>query len=105
MLSGFRVSRSNAASGEELPSEGIVWGSVQLLNSGEILVFLADHPTTGGYPVIAVLDRSAASDCAQARPGTLVSLRRCSRLGYVLVGGGAPALCKAIRTRPGGRPW
>ena len=40
--------------GEELPSEGIVWGSVQLLNSGEILVFLADHPTTGGYPVIAV---------------------------------------------------
>ena len=62
--------------GEELPSEGIVWGSVQLLNSGEILVFLADHPTTGGYPVIAVLDRSAASDCAQARPGTLVTLRR-----------------------------
>jgi biotin-dependent carboxylase-like uncharacterized protein len=62
--------------GQELPSEGIVWGSVQLLNSGEILVFLADHPTTGGYPVIAVVDRSAASDCAQARPGTPVRLRR-----------------------------
>ena len=62
--------------GEELPSEGIVWGSVQLLNSGEILVFLADHPTTGGYPVIGVVDRSAASDCAQARPGTLVTLGR-----------------------------
>ncbi len=62
--------------GEELPSEGIVWGSVQLLNSGEILVFLADHPTTGGYPVIAVVDRCAASDCAQARPGAPVTLRR-----------------------------
>ena len=62
--------------GEELPSEGIVWGSVQLLNSGEILVFLADHPTTGGYPVIAVVDRSAASDCAQARPGAMVTLVR-----------------------------
>lgn len=62
--------------GEELPSEGIVWGSVQLVNSGEILVFLADHPTTGGYPVIAVVDRSAASDCAQARPGARVTLRR-----------------------------
>jgi biotin-dependent carboxylase-like uncharacterized protein len=61
--------------GEELPSEGIVWGSVQLMNSGEILVFLADHPTTGGYPVIAVVDRSAASDCAQARPGAHVILR------------------------------
>jgi biotin-dependent carboxylase-like uncharacterized protein len=62
--------------GDELPSEGIVWGSVQLLNSGEILVFLADHPTTGGYPVIAVVDRSAAAGCAQARPGTQVVLRR-----------------------------
>jgi biotin-dependent carboxylase-like uncharacterized protein len=62
--------------GAELPSEGIVWGSVQLLNSGEILVFLADHPTTGGYPVIAVVDRAAASGCAQARPGSPVVLRR-----------------------------
>jgi biotin-dependent carboxylase-like uncharacterized protein len=62
--------------GQELPSEGIVWGSVELLNSGEVLVFLADHPTTGGYPVIAIVDRSAASDCAQARPGTVVTLRR-----------------------------
>ncbi len=62
--------------GQELPSEGIVWGSVELLNSGEMLVFLADHPTTGGYPVVAIVDRSAASDCAQARPGTVVTLRR-----------------------------
>jgi biotin-dependent carboxylase-like uncharacterized protein len=61
---------------QELPSEGIVWGSVQLLNSGEVVVFLADHPTTAGYPVIAVVDRSAASDCAQARPGAMVTLRR-----------------------------
>ncbi len=67
--------------GEELPSEGIVWGSVQLLNSGEILVFLADHPTTGGYPVIAVVDRGAASDCAQARPGAPVTLRRARSRG------------------------
>jgi biotin-dependent carboxylase-like uncharacterized protein len=67
--------------GEELPSEGIVWGSVQLLNSGEILVFLADHPTTGGYPVIAVVDRSAASGCAQARPGTRVVLSRVKSSG------------------------
>ena len=72
-LSGRSLGRR---AGAELPSEGIVWGSVQLLNSGEILVFLADHPTTGGYPVIAVVDPSAASGCAQARPGTPVALRR-----------------------------
>lgn len=64
---------------QELPSEGIVWGSVQLLNNGEILMFLADHPTTGGYPVIAIVDRQAASGCAQARPGTPVVLRRAAR--------------------------
>ena len=72
-LSGAPLDRR---AGQELPSEGIVWGSVELLNSGEVLVFLADHPTTGGYPVIAIVDRSAASDCAQARPGTVVTLRR-----------------------------
>jgi len=60
----------------ELPSEGIVWGSVQLLGTGEVLVFLADHPTTGGYPVVAVADPSAASGLAQARPGDVVELQR-----------------------------
>jgi biotin-dependent carboxylase-like uncharacterized protein len=64
---------------QELPSEGIVWGSVQLLNNGEILMFLADHPTTGGYPVIAVVDGRAASGCAQARPGSPVVLCRAER--------------------------
>lgn len=64
---------------DELPSEGIVWGAVQLMGSGELLVFLADHPTTGGYPVVAVVDRSAASACAQARPGAQVTLRPARR--------------------------
>jgi len=72
-LSGVRLGRRPSG---ELPSEGMVWGSVELLHGGEILVFMADHPTTGGYPVIAVVDPSAASDCAQARPGDTVTFRR-----------------------------
>jgi biotin-dependent carboxylase-like uncharacterized protein len=67
----------------ELPSEGLVWGAVQLLKNGEILVFLADHPTTGGYPVIAVVDPAARSACAQARPGGSVRLERASRGGFI----------------------
>jgi biotin-dependent carboxylase-like uncharacterized protein len=59
----------------ELPSEGIVWGGIQLLPDGQLVVFLADHPTTGGYPVIGVIDASGASACAQARPGAEVTLR------------------------------
>lgn len=60
---------------DELPSEGLVWGSVQLLADGQLVVFLADHPTTGGYPVVGVVDPADASSCAQAGPGTEVRLR------------------------------
>lgn len=54
---------------EELPSEGLVLGAVQVPASGEPLVFLNDHPTTGGYPVIGVVLPDDLSACAQLRPG------------------------------------
>lgn len=39
----------------ELPSEGTIAGAIQVPASGQPVLFLADHPLTGGYPVIAVL--------------------------------------------------
>jgi allophanate hydrolase subunit 2 len=39
---------------------------------GQPLVFLADHPTTGGYPVIGVVERADLPRLAQARPGAIV---------------------------------
>lgn len=54
----------------ELPSEGLVLGAVQVPNDGKPLVFLADHPTTGGYPVIAVVVPEDIPKLAQARPGS-----------------------------------
>ncbi|TVT59263.1 biotin-dependent carboxyltransferase family protein [Amycolatopsis rhizosphaerae] len=59
----------------ELPSEGIVTGAIQVPPSGLPLVFLADHPTTGGYPVIGVVAPAALPALAQARPGTRVRFR------------------------------
>jgi biotin-dependent carboxylase-like uncharacterized protein len=56
----------------ELPSEGVVLGAVQVPADGQPLIFLADHPTTGGYPVIAVVEADALDAIAQARPGTPV---------------------------------
>jgi len=56
----------------ELPSEGIVLGAVQLPADGQPLIFLADHPTTGGYPVIGVVDQADLATLAQSRPGTTV---------------------------------
>jgi KipI family sensor histidine kinase inhibitor len=41
------------ASHAELPSEGTARGSIQVPPSGQPVLFLADHPLTGGYPVIA----------------------------------------------------
>jgi len=39
----------------ELPSEGTVPGAIQVPHSGQPVLFLADHPLTGGYPVIGVV--------------------------------------------------
>ncbi|WP_328869953.1 biotin-dependent carboxyltransferase family protein [Streptomyces sp. NBC_00287] len=56
----------------ELPSEGMVLGAIQVPPDGRPVVFLADHPTTGGYPVIAVVQAQDLPAVAQAVPGTQV---------------------------------
>jgi biotin-dependent carboxylase-like uncharacterized protein len=61
----------------ELPSEGVVLGAVQVPPSGKPLVFLNDHPTTGGYPVVGVVVGADLAACAQLRPGEEVRFRVC----------------------------
>jgi biotin-dependent carboxylase-like uncharacterized protein len=53
----------------ELPSEGMVAGAVQIPPGGAPVVFLRDHPVTGGYPVIGVLTEESIDAAAQLRPG------------------------------------
>jgi biotin-dependent carboxylase-like uncharacterized protein len=53
----------------ELPTEGMPLGAIQVPPSGEPVVFLADHPITGGYPVIGVVHTADISVVGQARPG------------------------------------
>ncbi|TDP32547.1 biotin-dependent carboxyltransferase family protein [Nocardia ignorata] len=53
----------------ELPAEGVALGSVQVPPSGQPVVFLADHPITGGYPVVAVVLDADVDRVAQLRPG------------------------------------
>lgn len=59
----------------ELASEGMVLGAVQVPPDGRPVVFLADHPTTGGYPVLAVVRSEDLWRCAQLRPGEQVGFR------------------------------
>jgi biotin-dependent carboxylase-like uncharacterized protein len=59
----------------ELPSEGVETGSLQVPPEGHPVLFLADHPVTGGYPVVAVLTPASVDRAAQLRPGDPVRFR------------------------------
>ncbi len=71
-LTGTPLERSRDG---ELPTEPMVLGAVQVPPSGQPVVFLHDHPTTGGYPVIGVVREADLPVCAQARPGDRLTLR------------------------------
>lgn len=73
-LDGVALRRREAVAGAELLSEGVVRGAIQLPPGGQPVVFLADFPVTGGYPVVGVLDERSCDALAQARPGQAVRL-------------------------------
>ncbi len=58
----------------ELPSEGVVRGSLQMPPTGTPVLFLNDHPVTGGYPVIGVVIDEDLSAAAQLVPGDTIHL-------------------------------
>jgi KipI family sensor histidine kinase inhibitor len=58
--------------GAELLPEPMVPGAIQVPPNGQPIVLLANHPTTGGYPVIAVVATADIAAIAQARPGDKV---------------------------------
>ena len=68
-LSGAPLGRARAG---ELPTEGMVTGALQVPPDGQPILLLADHQTTGGYPVIAVVHSADIGRAAQLRPGRLV---------------------------------
>lgn len=63
------------ADDRELAPEGVATGSVQVPPSGQPVIFLADHPMTGGYPVLGVVTERDIDRVAQARPGQVISFR------------------------------
>lgn len=54
---------------EELPTEGMATGAIQVPPAGAPIVLLANHGTTGGYPVIGVVARADLPVIGQLRPG------------------------------------
>lgn len=60
---------------DELPSEAIIRGAVQVPPSGLPLVFGSNHPVTGGYPVVGVVPDADCDQVAQLRPGDSLRFR------------------------------
>lgn len=56
----------------ELLSEGMIAGALEVPPAGQPILLLADHPTTGGYPVIAVVVSADLPRAGQLRPGQRV---------------------------------
>ena len=75
-LDGPATSREGA---DDLASEGLVPGAVQVPRDGRPIVMMRDHPTTGGYPVVAVVDPEDLAALAQRQPGEAVLLVPVSR--------------------------
>lgn len=63
------------ARAEELLSEGVVTGALQVPPSGQPILLGPDHPTTGGYPVLAVVVTDDLSRAGQLAPGSAVRFR------------------------------
>lgn len=58
-----------ARRGNDVLSEGVVMGAVQVPPGGQPIVLMADHQTVGGYPVIGVVAGIDLPVMAQIAPG------------------------------------
>ncbi|MDI2035182.1 hypothetical protein PJL15_02308 [Paenarthrobacter nitroguajacolicus] len=71
-LDGTPVERTREG---ELPSEGTMAGALQIPPAGLPVLFLADHPITGGYPVIGVVRDEHLDLAAQVPIGGRIRFR------------------------------
>ncbi len=74
---GYRLSGPGlwSTSEDELVSSAVSFGTVQLLPDGQLIILMADHQTSGGYPKIAHVITAHHSRLAQMRPEEKISFR------------------------------
>jgi antagonist of KipI len=73
---GYRLDGPTLAlAGDELLSFGLAAGSVQVVNSGQAIMLMADHQTAGGYAVVATAVSASLPVAAQLGPGDELSFR------------------------------
>jgi antagonist of KipI len=62
----------------ELISEAVTVGAIQVPPGGQLIVLMADRPTTGGYPKIANAATVDMSQLAQTKPGGKIRFQEVS---------------------------
>jgi antagonist of KipI len=60
---------------EEVVSSAVSFGTVQLLPDGKLIILVADHQTTGGYPRVAHVISAHQSRLAQLKAGDKLHFR------------------------------
>ena len=60
---------------EELVSSAVSFGTIQLLPDGQLIILMADHQTTGGYPRVGHIITAHHSKLAQMRPEEMITFR------------------------------
>ena len=71
-LAGQKLQTKND---EQLISSAVSFGTVQLLPNGQIIILMADHQTTGGYPRIAHVISAHLPILAQKKPNDVIKFK------------------------------
>ncbi|MGF1742146.1 biotin-dependent carboxyltransferase family protein [Vibrio profundum] len=73
---GYRLSgEAIECQRQNLISEGIALGAIQIPADGQPIVLMRDRQTIGGYPKIGCLTARSVSHLAQSQPGTIVRFK------------------------------
>lgn len=75
-LEGPPVAEQNR---ENMISDATLLGAIQIPPSGHPILFMADHATTGGYPVIGTVITADVPVVGQLAPGDWLEFAACSR--------------------------
>ena len=68
---GYRLQGNalNVQEDKQLISSGVTFGTIQLLPDGQVIILMADHQTTGGYPRVGHVISADLPSLAQCNPG------------------------------------
>lgn len=74
---GYRLNNIplNSMTNEEVVSSAVSFGTVQLLPDGRLIILMADHQTTGGYPRVAHIISAHHKKLAQMKAGDKIHFR------------------------------